>query len=100
MKYQNTMLCSGSCGEYKPCQYIKDCKLCIMACIDENVNEKYLIGRGTNHLLCKREYPNFKPLTIHEFIEHYKMLPLHERVGGQHYNSFRTTNYRWNSEII
>lgn len=75
-KYCSTMLCRGDCKEYKPCQHIKDCRLCIMICEDENFNEKYIIGLGQNSLLCKRDNPNFKPYTVHQFIEAYKQMPL------------------------
>lgn len=78
-RYKSMMLCRGNCGEYKPCKYINDCKVCIMNYCDEDCNEKYVIGSGQNSLLCKRDHPNFKPLTKKQFFELYKKLPLHER---------------------
>lgn len=80
-KYRSTMLCRGDCGEYKPCEHIKDCKMCIMNYYDEDCNEKYVIGLGRNSLLCKRDHLDFKPLTKRQFFELYKKLPLHERAS-------------------
>lgn len=80
-KYSSMMLCRGDCGEYKPCEHINDCKMCIMNYEDENFNEKYVIGLGQNSLFCKRDHPDFKPLTKKQFFELYKKLPLHERAS-------------------
>lgn len=80
-KYRSTMLCCGDCGEYKPCEHINDCKMCIMSYCDEDCNKKYVIGLGQNSLLCKRDHPDFKPLTKKQFFEFYNKLPLHERTN-------------------
>jgi hypothetical protein len=52
MEYQNTMLCSGYSHELKPCEHI--------------VNTDFK---------CKRDNPNWKPLTKQQFIELYKQMP-------------------------
>lgn len=77
--YKPTKLCFGACGEFKPCDNMTYCKMHIFLFVDENDNERHLIPFGYNSLRCKRDNPNFKPLTVHEFIELYKMLPLHKR---------------------
>lgn len=75
MEYQNTMLCRGYSGELKPCKDIKGCDLCVGPDVDANGNEIYVCGLGTDTFKCKRDNPNWKPLTKQQFIElHNKML--------------------------
>lgn len=81
LKYKSTMLCKGDCYKYKSCEHINNCTMCIVNCTDEDCNEKYVISFGQNNMLCKRDHPNFKPMTKKQFFEFYKMLPLYERVN-------------------
>ena len=74
MKYQNQMLCRGYAKENKPCEYIKDCELCMMLDNDEYGNEIYGCGIGVPDFQCKRDNPYWKPLTKQEFIELYKRM--------------------------
>lgn len=75
MKYQNTMLCSGYSHEPKPCEHIMDCNLCIGPTVDTYGNERYVCGPGAADFKCKRDNPNWKPLTKQQFIELYKQMP-------------------------
>lgn len=75
MEYQNTMLCSGYSHELKPCKYIMDCDLCTGPFADTSGNERYICGLGVVELKCKRDNPNWKPLTKQQFIELYKQMP-------------------------
>lgn len=74
MKYQNQMLCRGYAKESKPCEYIKDCELCMMLGNDKYENEIYGCGIGVPDFQCKRDNPNWRPLTKQEFIELYKRM--------------------------
>lgn len=75
MEYQNTMLCCGYSGELKPCEDIKSCVVCVGADIGANGNKIYVCGFDAESLKCKRDNPNWKPLTKQQFIElHNKML--------------------------
>lgn len=49
--------------------------MCVMNYLDEDFNERYVIGLAQANMLCKREHPNFKPLTKKQFIELYKRMP-------------------------
>ena len=75
MEYQNTMLCSGYSHELKPCEHIKNCDLCTGLSADAYGNERYVCGRGVADFKCKRDKPNWKPLTKQQFIELYKQMP-------------------------
>ena len=75
MKYSNTRLCKGYSQEYEPCKLIDSCDLCAGFHIDDNGNECYIVGRGCNAMKCKRDNPNYKPLTKQQFIEFYKQMP-------------------------
>lgn len=75
MEYQNTMLCSGYSHELKPCEHIKNCDLCTGPSVGTYGNELYVCGRGVADFKCKRDNPNWKPLTKQQFIELYKQMP-------------------------
>lgn len=75
MIYSNTKLCRGYSNKLEPCKYIDSCDLCIGFWLDEGGNEHYIIGRGCNAMKCKRENPNYNPLTKSQFIEIYKQMP-------------------------
>ena len=79
MKYFCQRLCSGYSKEKKPCEYIDKCDLCIGFSIDENSNEVYMCGMGVADFKCKRDNPNFKPLTKAEFLKMYKKIPIYKR---------------------
>ena len=75
MKYKHMRLCHGMNKEFAPCEFIDKCDLCINSGFDyDNDNECYIIMRGAFDLKCKRDNPNFKPLTRHEFFEIYKRM--------------------------
>lgn len=76
MEYQNTMLCCGYSGKLKPCKDIKGCDLCVGPDIDANGNEIYVCGFGEETLKCKRDNPNWEPLTKQQFIELYNKMPI------------------------
>lgn len=75
MKYLQTRICRGYSKQYNPCEFIDSCDLCIGFRIDDNGNECYIVGRGCNAMKCKRDNPNYKPLTKQQFIEFYKQMP-------------------------
>lgn len=75
MEYQNTMLCCGYSHELKPCEHIMNCDLCVGPDVDTNGNERYVCGPGVADFKCKRDNPNWKPLTKQQFIELYKQMP-------------------------
>lgn len=75
MEYQNTMLCSGYSHELKPCEHIVNCDLCTGSSVDTYGNERYVCGRGVTDFRCKRDNPNWKPLTKQQLIELYKQMP-------------------------
>lgn len=75
MKYLYTTLCNGYLNKPEPCKYIDSCDLCIGFKLDEDGNEHYIIGRGCNAMKCKRDNPNYKPLTKSQFIEIYRQMP-------------------------
>lgn len=75
MKYSHTKLCRGYSGKYKPCEFIDSCELRIGFHTDDNGNEHYMIGRGCNAMKCKRDNPDYKPMTKQQFIELYKQMP-------------------------
>lgn len=75
MKYRDTMLCNGYSHELKPCEHIISCDLCIGSDVDKNGNERYVCGLGAVEFKCKRDNPNWKPLTKQQFIELYKQMP-------------------------
>lgn len=75
MKYSHTRLCRGYSKKYGPCKYIDSCELCVGSGIDDNSNECYIIGMGCNDIKCKRDNPNYKPMTKQQFIEFYKKMP-------------------------
>ena len=79
MEYFCQRLCSGYSKEKKPCEYIDKCDLCIGFSIDENSNEVYMCGMGAADLKCKRDNPNFKPITKAEFLKAYKEIPVYKR---------------------
>ena len=82
MEYQNTMLCSGYSHEPKPCEHIMNCDLCTGPFVDTNGNEQYVCGPGVVEFKCKRDNPNWKPLTKQQFIELYNKMPIGERGGN------------------
>lgn len=65
--------CKGLKAKLKPCQHINDCDLCICYSLQES--QDYCIGIGKNAFKCKRDNPNYKPLTKQQFIEFYKQMP-------------------------
>lgn len=75
MKYTDTKICSGHSHELKPCEHIMKCDLCTGPFVDANGNEQYVCGPGVMDFKCKRDNPNWKPLTKQQFIELYKQLP-------------------------
>lgn len=75
MRYEFTRLCSGYSNKPEPCKYIDSCDLCIGFQLTEDCSERYIIGRGCNGMKCKRDNPNYKPLTKEQFIEIYKKMP-------------------------
>lgn len=75
MKYQDTILCSGYSHEPKPCEHIMNCDLCTGPFIDTYGNERYICDMGVMEFKCKRDNPNWKPLTKQQFIELYKQMP-------------------------
>lgn len=82
MKYRDTMLCSGYSHELKPCKYIRSCDLCTGLFFDTYGNERYVCGIGAMSFKCKRDNPNWKPLTRQQFIELYNKMPIGERGGN------------------
>lgn len=75
MEYKHMRLCHGMKKEFAPCEFIDKCDLCINSWFDyDNDNEHYIIMMGALDLKCKRDNPNFKPLTRHEFFEIYKKM--------------------------
>lgn len=52
-----------------------NCDLCIGTSIDANGNEEYVCGLGVADFGCKRDNPNWKPLTKQQFIKLYKQMP-------------------------
>jgi hypothetical protein len=52
-----------------------NCDLCTGPFVDTNGNERYVCGPGVTDFKCKRDNPNWKPLTKQQFIELYKQLP-------------------------
>lgn len=75
MEYKHMMICSGMNKEFKPCEFIDKCDLCMNSGFDyENDNEHYIVMLGALDLKCKRDNPDFKPLTRHEFFEIYKKM--------------------------
>lgn len=75
MKYTDTKICSGYSHEPKPCEHIMKCDLCTGPFVDTNGNERYVCGPGVTDFKCKRDNPNWKPLTKQQFIELYKQMP-------------------------
>ena len=69
MKYTDTKICSGYSHEPKPCEHIMKCDLCTGPFVDTNGNERYVCGPGVTDFKCKRDNPNWKPLTKQQFIE-------------------------------
>ena len=75
VEYKHMRLCHGMKKEFAPCEFIDKCDLCINSWFDyDNDNEHYIIMMGALELKCKRDNPNFKPLTRHEFFEIYKKM--------------------------
>ena len=75
VEYKHMRLCHGMKKEFAPCEFIDKCDLCINSWFDyDNDNEHYIIMMGALDLKCKRDNPNFKPLTRHEFFEIYKKM--------------------------
>lgn len=62
-------------NEPKPCEHIMKCDLCTGPFVDTNGNERYVCGPGVTDFKCKRDNPNWKPLTKQQFIELYKQMP-------------------------
>ena len=75
MEYKGEMLCSGYNHKMKPCDHINGCDLCVGLNVDKNGNEMYICGLGVAEFKCKRDNPNWKPLTKQQFIELYKKMP-------------------------
>lgn len=74
MEHSYARLCRGYSSKYEPCEYIDSCDLCIGFSPDEKENENHIIGRGCNTAQCKRDNPNYKPMTKQQFIEIYKQM--------------------------
>lgn len=75
MEYNHMRLCHGMNKEFAPCEFIDKCGLCINSGFDyDNDNEHYIIMLGALDLKCKRDNPNFRPFTRHEFFEIYKRM--------------------------
>lgn len=81
MEYFCQRLCLGYSKEKKPCEYIDKCKLCVGFTIDENSNEIYMCGIGVSDFKCRRDNPNFKPMTKEQFLKMYKEIPVYKRSG-------------------
>lgn len=81
MKYTDTKICSGHSHELKPCEHIMKCDLCTGPFVDTNGNEQYVCGRGVADFRCKRDNPNWKPLTRQQFIELYKQMANRTNIG-------------------
>ena len=75
MEYISTMLCSGYSHKLKPCERIMNCDLCTGVSIDSNINERYVCAPGVLEFKCKRDNPEWKPLTKRQFIELYSKMP-------------------------
>ncbi len=68
-------VCYGYNHEFATCKYIYTCDLIINASLSGDSRESYIIGRGVTPEKCKRDNPNFRPMTKREFIEAYKRIP-------------------------
>lgn len=75
MRYTDTKICSVYSHEPKPCEHIMKCDLCTGPFVDTNGNERYVCGPGVTDFKCKRDNPNWKPLTKRQFIELYSKMP-------------------------
>lgn len=70
-KYKDSKLCKGFGAEYKPCEYIDSCKLCVNYAFDRrqgNNNELYMVF-DVVPISCKRDNPDFKPFDKNELIK-------------------------------
>ena len=70
-EYKNSKLCKGFGSEYKPCEYIDSCKLCVNYAFDRrqgNNNELYMVF-DVIPISCKRDNPDFKPFDKNELIK-------------------------------
>lgn len=72
--YQGQKMCYGHRNRLDVCEHIENCDLCIMGDIDEKGHEIYLCGLCAPSFRCKRDNPDWKPLTKTEFIELYKQM--------------------------
>lgn len=71
--YKNTKLCKGGGVYYLPCEHIENCNVCINYALDKrqgNNNELHRIF-DMPYILCKRDFPNFKPISKEKFKELY-----------------------------
>lgn len=60
--------CNGYSKEIKPCEHIDGCDLCRVVSIVGD-DEIYVCGVGVADFKCKRDNPNFKPMTKEEFLK-------------------------------
>lgn len=67
-------LCYGYNHKLLPCEHIDTCDMIININRPGDDCEEYIIGLGRTSEKCKRDNPNFRPMTKHEFIEAYKRL--------------------------
>lgn len=66
--------CTGYSHEAKGCEFIDSCDLCrVVSVVDDD--EIYVCGVGVPSFRCKRDNPNFKPMTKEEFLKIGKFIP-------------------------
>lgn len=63
-----TRKCVGHSKEVKECEFIDSCDLCRVVTNVDN-DEVYIFGIGSPSFRCKRDNPNFKPMTKEEFLK-------------------------------
>lgn len=69
-----TRKCVGHLKEVKECEFIDSCDLCRVVTNVDN-DEIYIFGVGSPSFRCKRDNPNFKPMTKSQFLKVYKEMP-------------------------
>ena len=69
-----TRKCVGHSGAVKECEFIDSCDLCRVVTNVDN-DEVYIFGIGSPSFRCKRDNPNFKPMTKEDFLKIGKFMP-------------------------
>ena len=69
-----TRKCVGYLKEVKECEFIDSCDLCRVVTNVDN-DEVYIFGIGSPSFRCKRDNPNFKPMTKEEVLKVGKFIP-------------------------